>query len=57
MGPPLDLAIVRRDEYKLATHIGIDMDNEFFTMIRERWGLALKEELSVAQSELVSPIW
>ncbi|MGC1520035.1 MAG: proteasome-type protease [Steroidobacteraceae bacterium] len=53
VGPPLDLAIVRRDEYKLATHISIDMDNEYFTMIRKRWGLALKEVFS----ELPNPNW
>src|SRR5271170_3897441 len=34
VGPPLDMAIVRRDEFKLATHISIDMDDEYFTMLR-----------------------
>src|SRR5277367_1803063 len=53
VGPPLDLAIVRRDELKLATHISIDMDNEYFTMIRRRWGSALKEVFS----ELPNPDW
>jgi putative proteasome-type protease len=53
VGPPLDLAIIRRDEYKLATHISIDMDNEYFTMIRKRWGFALKEVFS----ELPNPNW
>src|SRR5271156_5495235 len=53
VGPPLDLAIIRRDEYKLATHISIDMDNEYFTMIRTRWGHALKEVFS----ELPNPNW
>jgi len=53
VGPPLDLAIIRRDEFKLATHISIDMDNEYFTMIRTRWGLALKEVFS----ELPNPNW
>ncbi len=53
VGPPLDLAIVRRDEFKLATHISIDMDNDYFTMIRKRWGLALKEVFS----ELPNPNW
>ena len=41
----LDLAIIRRDEFKLATHISIDMDNEYFTMIRKRWGFALARSL------------
>jgi putative proteasome-type protease len=53
VGPPLDLAIIKRDEYKLATHISIDMDNEYFKMIRERWGFALQEVFS----ELPNPNW
>jgi putative proteasome-type protease len=53
VGPPLDLAIIRRDEFKLATHISIDMDNEYFTMIRTRWGFALREVFS----ELPNPNW
>jgi putative proteasome-type protease len=53
VGPPLDLCIIRRDEYKLATHMSIDMDNEYFTMIRKRWGFALKEVFS----ELPNPNW
>ena len=53
VGPPLDLAVIRRDEYKLATHMSIEMDNEYFTMIRNRWGTALKEVFS----ELPNPNW
>ena len=53
VGPPLDLAIIRRDEYRLATHISIDLDNEYFTMIRTRWGFALKEVFS----QLPNPNW
>jgi len=53
VGPPLDLAIIKRDEFKLATHISIDMDNEYFRMIRERWGFALQEVFS----ELPNPNW
>jgi putative proteasome-type protease len=53
VGPPLDLAIIRRDEYKLATHISIDSDNEYFMMIRKRWGLALQEVFS----QLPNPNW
>ena len=53
VGPPLDLAIIRRDEFKLATHISIDMDNEYFKMIRTRWGFALREVFS----ELPNPNW
>jgi putative proteasome-type protease len=53
VGPPLDLAIIRRDEFKLATHISIDNDNDYFKMIRTRWGYALKEVFA----ELPNPDW
>jgi len=53
VGPPLDLAVIRRDEYRFATHISIDMDNEYFTLIRKRWGFALREVFS----ELPNPNW
>jgi putative proteasome-type protease len=53
VGPPLDLAIIRRDEFKLATHISIDVDNDYFKMIRTRWGFALQEVFS----ELPNPNW
>jgi putative proteasome-type protease len=53
VGPPLDLAIIRRDELKLATHISIDLDNEYFTMVRTRWGFALQEIFS----EIPNPDW
>jgi putative proteasome-type protease len=53
VGPPLDLAVIRRDEFRLHTHISIDMDNEYFKMIRTRWGFALQEVFS----ELPNPNW
>jgi putative proteasome-type protease len=53
VGPPLDLAIVRRDELKLAVHISIDDHNEYFKMIRTRWGFALQEVFA----ELPNPNW
>ena len=53
VGPPLDLCIIKRDELKLATHISIDLDNEYFKMIRDRWGFALQEVFS----ELPNPNW
>jgi putative proteasome-type protease len=53
VGPPLDLAIIRRDEFRLATHISIDLDNDYFKMIRTRWGFALQEVFS----ELPNPNW
>ena len=53
VGPPLDLAIIRRDEFALHTHISIDLENEYFKMIRTRWGYALQEVFS----ELPNPEW
>jgi putative proteasome-type protease len=53
VGPPLDLCIIKRDELRLSTHISIDMDHEYFKMIRERWGFALQEVFS----ELPNPNW
>jgi putative proteasome-type protease len=53
VGPPMDLAIIRRDELKLATHISIDLDHEYFKMIRNRWGFALQEVFSA----LPNPNW
>lgn len=45
--------IIRRDEFRLATHISIDLEDEYFTMIRTRWGLALQEVFS----QLPNPNW
>ena len=53
VGAPLDLAIVRRDEFRLATHISIDFEHPYFKMIRTRWGFALQEVFS----ELPNPEW
>jgi putative proteasome-type protease len=53
VGAPLDLAIIRTDELRLGTHISIDLDNEYFKMIRTRWGFALREVFS----ELPNPNW
>jgi putative proteasome-type protease len=53
VGAPLDLAIIRRDELRLATHISIDLDNEYFKLLRNRWGFALQEVFS----DLPNPNW
>jgi len=53
VGLPLDLAIIRRDELKLAVHISIDDHNDYFKMIRTRWGFALQEVFA----ELPNPNW
>ena len=53
VGPPLDLAIIRRDELKIAAHISIDFQHEYFKKIRAGWSLALRE----AFSALPDPGW
>jgi len=53
VGPPLDLAIVRRDELRIGTHLSIDLDSEYFRMLRTRWGAALQEVFSA----LPDPNW
>ena len=53
VGLPLDLVIVRRDEYRVSSHIDIDAHNPYFQRIRERWGEALREIFS----ELPNPDW
>jgi putative proteasome-type protease len=53
VGLPLDLVIVRRDEFKVASHVDIDADNRYFQMIRNGWGEALRE----AFSALPNPDW
>ena len=53
VGPPLDLVIVRRDEYRVSSHVDIDADNRYFQMIRGAWGDALRE----AFSALPNPDW
>ena len=53
VGLPLDLVIVRRDEYRISSHVDIDASNEYFQRIRERWGEALREIFS----ELPNPDW
>jgi putative proteasome-type protease len=53
VGLPLDLAICRRDELKLAHHVNIDADNAYFRAVGGRWGAALRQ----AFSELPNPEW
>ena len=53
VGPPLDLAIIRRDEFRLHTHLSIDADHPYFAMIRTRWATALREVFS----SLPDPKW
>lgn len=53
VGLPLDLVIVKRDEYRVSSHVDIDSTNTYFQVIRERWGEALREIFS----ELPNPDW
>jgi len=43
VGLPLDLVLVRRDQYELARHISIDDNDAYFASIRKRWSEALRE--------------
>ena len=42
VGLPLDLVIVRRDQYCVARHLSIDNDHAYFQSIRGNWGDALR---------------
>src|SRR5689334_2572255 len=53
VGLPLDLVIVRRDQFNVARHLSIDSDNEYFRGIRGRWSEALRE----AFVQLPDPDW
>jgi putative proteasome-type protease len=53
VGLPLDLVIVKRDRFKVARHISIDAENEYFRGIRGRWSEALRE----AFVQLPDPAW
>lgn len=53
VGLPLDLVIVKRDRFKVARHLSIDADNEYFRGIRGRWSEALRE----AFAQLPDPAW
>ena len=53
VGLPLDLVIIKRDQYGITRHINIDADNQYFASIRTRWGEALRE----AFTQLPEPDW
>lgn len=46
---------MKRDEFKLSTHISLDLKNDYFKMLRERWGFAPQEVFSETQPPLVNP--
>ncbi len=53
VGLPLDLAIYRRDSLALGTRVNIDADDEYFRMVRSRWGEALRQ----AFKDMPDPEW
>lgn len=53
VGPPLDLVVVRRDQFSVARHVNIDADNPYFQSIRGLWSDALRH----AFSALPEPDW
>lgn len=53
VGPPFDLACIRRDTCEVQFHRSIAGDDEYFGMIRKRWGEALRH----AFHELPNPHW
>ncbi len=42
VGPPFDLTVLRTDELTIATSAHIDVRDPYYTMIRTRWGEALR---------------
>ncbi len=53
VGPPIDVVVIRTDEYRVGSHQVIDADNDYFRQIRTRWG----EALSQAFRDLPDPDW
>ena len=57
VGLPLDLVIVRRDQFTVARHMSIDEENEYFKRIRERWSDALQGGLLGAAGSGLALRW
>ncbi len=53
VGLPLDLVIIKRDQFGVARHVNIDSDNEYFGSLRDGWSEALRE----AFAQLPEPDW
>lgn len=53
VGVPLDLLSIRRNELRVASHVNIDENHEYFRMIRTRWS----ESLRHAFHEMPDPEW
>ena len=53
VGLPLDLVLVKRDQFTVARHASIDSDNGYFRNLRSLWSEALRE----AFARLPEPDW
>ncbi|MFM7066027.1 MAG: peptidase [Gammaproteobacteria bacterium] len=53
VGLPLDLVVIRRDALRVARHLSIGEDHEYFRGIRNSWG----ESLRLAFTHLPDPDW
>jgi len=53
VGLPLDLAIVKTDALRLDSHRSIDASDPYFSMVRTRWGEALRK----AFEDMPDPDW
>ena len=42
VGLPLDLLSIKRDTLRVASHVSIDMDHQYFSMIRSGWSESLR---------------
>jgi putative proteasome-type protease len=45
VGPPIDLAMVRRDDLGIARKVRFDLDTPYFARFREAWGRQIAEAL------------
>ena len=53
VGPPIDVVIVKTDEYRVSSHQVIESEDEYFRLIRDSWGDALVQ----AFRDLPDPDW
>jgi putative proteasome-type protease len=53
VGLPLDLACIKRDGFRIESHINIDADHAYFRMVRTQWS----ESLRHAFHQLPDPDW
>jgi putative proteasome-type protease len=41
VGPPLDVALLKRDEHRMAQKLRLDLDTPYYAQLREAWGRQL----------------